>query len=181
MSQPSPCRSLSNVGKQPACPPVRPVIDTNRSGAGRRTQCFDRQPSQQRHPVDVRHRHPPGHNGMVKPRIRTVAAFGVGYVLGSRAGRERYRQIVRAASSITQSAPFTGTVGIATDRARALAVLGVERVRDAVGVRLGWRNGDDAAVAIATSVAKDVATALNGQLKVNRPPITSSGARPNPS
>jgi hypothetical protein len=127
--------------------------------------------------MEVRHTHAPGHNGTVKLRIGTVTAFGVGYVLGSRAGRERYRQIIRAAGSITRSAPVAGTVDIATDRARALAVLGMERVRDAVGVRLGWRNGEDAAVAIATSMAKDVAAALNSQLKTNRTPDSSPVTR----
>jgi hypothetical protein len=53
----------------------------------------------------------------------------------------------------------------------------MERVRDAVGVRLGWRNGEDAAVAIATSMAKDVAAALNSQLKTNRTPDSSPVTR----
>ncbi|WP_211287994.1 hypothetical protein [Mumia flava] len=30
-------------------------------------------------------------------RLRTLAFFGIGYVLGSRAGRERYEQILAAA------------------------------------------------------------------------------------
>ena len=30
-------------------------------------------------------------------RLRSVVAFGVGYVLGSKAGRERYEQILEAA------------------------------------------------------------------------------------
>jgi len=105
----------------------------------------------------------PGHNGPVKLRIGTVIAFGVGYTLGSKAGRERYRQIVRASESVLHSAPVSGTLGVAGDRARALGTLGVERVRDAVGVRLGWRNGDDAADAIAAGMAQDVASALVGQ------------------
>lgn len=99
----------------------------------------------------------------MRPRISTVAAFGVGYTLGTKAGRERYRQILHLAESIRQSAPVAGTVDVAGARARAAAHLGVERARDAVAVRLGWRNGDDAADAIATSVAQDVASALNGQ------------------
>ena len=110
-------------------------------------------------------RHPgwPGHNGEVKLRIGTVAAFGLGYTLGSRAGRQRYQQIVRVAESIRKSAPVTGTLGVATDRAKALGSLGVVRLRDAVGVRLGWRDGDEAADAIAAGMARDVASALNSQ------------------
>jgi hypothetical protein len=99
----------------------------------------------------------------VKLRIGTVVAFGVGYTLGTRAGRERYHQIVRATDSVLRSAPVSGTLGAAGDRARALGALGVERVRDAVGVRLGWRDGDDAADAIAAGMARDVASAINGQ------------------
>ncbi|MFD1825690.1 MULTISPECIES: hypothetical protein [Mumia] len=30
-------------------------------------------------------------------RLRTLAVFGIGYVLGTRAGHERYEQIVAAA------------------------------------------------------------------------------------
>lgn len=30
-------------------------------------------------------------------RLRTLAVFGIGYVLGTRAGQERYEQIVAAA------------------------------------------------------------------------------------
>ncbi len=93
----------------------------------------------------------------------TVIAFGIGYTLGSRAGRERYHQIVRATTSVMHSPPVAGTVGVAGDRARALGTLGVERMKDVIGVRLGWRDGDEAADAIAIGMAQDVASALNGQ------------------
>ena len=93
----------------------------------------------------------------------TVVAFGIGYTLGTKAGRERYHQIVRASTSVLHSPPVAGTVGLAGDRAKALGTLGVERVRDVIGVRLGWRDGDQAADAIAAGMAQDVATALNGQ------------------
>jgi hypothetical protein len=35
-------------------------------------------------------------------RLRTVAIFGAGYVLGTRAGRERYGQIVAAAQGASK-------------------------------------------------------------------------------
>jgi hypothetical protein len=35
-------------------------------------------------------------------KLTTVAVFGVGYVLGTRAGRERYAQIVAAAQRASQ-------------------------------------------------------------------------------
>jgi hypothetical protein len=35
-------------------------------------------------------------------RVRTAAVFGAGYVLGTRAGRERYGQIMAAAQSASK-------------------------------------------------------------------------------
>lgn len=32
-------------------------------------------------------------------KLRSLAVFGVGYVLGTRAGRERYEQVIEAAQS----------------------------------------------------------------------------------
>jgi hypothetical protein len=35
-------------------------------------------------------------------RLRSLAVFGLGYVLGSKAGRERYGQIIAAANRTSQ-------------------------------------------------------------------------------
>ncbi|MEJ1109533.1 MULTISPECIES: hypothetical protein [unclassified Kribbella] len=35
-------------------------------------------------------------------KLRTLAVFGAGYVLGAKAGRERYAQIVEAAQKASQ-------------------------------------------------------------------------------
>jgi hypothetical protein len=97
----------------------------------------------------------------VRPRFGTVAAFGVGYVLGTRAGRERYLQVVRAFGVLRRSPPVSGTTELLAAKSKAIAFLGVERLKDTVGVRLGWRNGDQAADAIAVDLAEDLAGALN--------------------
>ena len=94
----------------------------------------------------------------VKLRTGTVIAFGIGYVVGTRAGRERYTQILRLAGQAGRSAPVAGAAGAVGGKARAVANLGVERARDAIGIRLGWRDGDEAAEALAL----DLATSLNG-------------------
>jgi hypothetical protein len=99
----------------------------------------------------------------VKFRIGTVVAFLVGYMLGARAGRERYRQIVRFGQDLGRSTPVSGTVTLVGDKSKAVATLGVERVKDVIGVRLGWRDGDQAADAIALDLAEDLASALNGR------------------
>jgi hypothetical protein len=104
-----------------------------------------------------------GHNGSVKFRIGTATAFALGYLLGTRAGRERYLQITRAARQLGSSAPVTGTTTLVTEKSKAVAALGLERMKDTIGVRLGWRNGDQAADAIALDLAEDLATALNSR------------------
>ena len=119
--------------------------------------------------------HRGGHNGSVKFRIGTAMAFATGYVLGTRAGRERYLQIVRAAGQFSHSAPCTVTATLVTEKSKAVAALGVERMKDTIGVRLGWRNGDQAADAIALDLAEDLATALKSRrfLPERRPAATA--------
>ena len=122
--------------------------------------------------------HPAGHNGSVKFRIGTAMAFAAGYVLGTRAGRERYLQIVRAAGQFGHSAPVAGTATLVTEKSKAVATLGLERMKDTIGVRLGWRNGDQAADAIALDLAEDLATALNSRrLLPERRPLGTPAVR----
>ena len=99
----------------------------------------------------------------MKFRAGTAIAFCIGYALGSRAGRERYEQIVRLASGVSHSPPVKGTAGLIGSKSKAAASLGVERLKDSIGVRLGWRDGDQAADAIALDLAEDLAIALNGR------------------
>jgi hypothetical protein len=102
----------------------------------------------------------------VKLRVGTVIAFGAGYVIGTRSGRERYLQITRVARQLGSSAPISGTATLVTEKTRAVAALGVERMKDTIGVRLGWRDGDQAADAIALDLAEDLATALNSRWRL---------------
>lgn len=44
-------------------------------------------------------------------KLTTVAVFGVGYVLGSKAGRERYAQIVAAARKASERLEAYGNGG----------------------------------------------------------------------
>jgi hypothetical protein len=100
-------------------------------------------------------------NGWMKLRVGTVIAFCVGYLLGAKAGHDRYRQIVRAVTQVGRSEPVSGTAALVRTKSKAAANLGVERLKDTIGVRLGWRNGDQAADAIAIDLAEDLASALN--------------------
>lgn len=48
-------------------------------------------------------------------RLRSLALFGVGYVLGTRAGRERYAQIVAAAGQAAERLGGSDLAKSATD------------------------------------------------------------------
>lgn len=50
-------------------------------------------------------------------RMMFVAGVAVGYVLGTRAGRERYEQIVATAQKIRQNPTVQNFAGMAKDRA----------------------------------------------------------------
>ena len=72
-------------------------------------------------------------------RIRTIAAFGVGYVLGARAGRRRYEQLKawfeRATSSPRGQAVRSRAeafVGSGVDLARTTAANGLNAASDQV-------------------------------------------------
>lgn len=62
--------------------------------------------------------------------------FGAGYYLGTMAGRERYEQINRMVKKVKRSEAYD----VATDKAKAVVDLGVERARDLVESKIG--NGD---------------------------------------
>ncbi len=114
-----------------------------------------------RAPSPVHPRRRSGHNEWVKIRAGTIVAFGVGYLLGARAGRERYVQIVRLARDVGRSEPVAGTADLVGHKARAAGLLLVERLKDTVGVRLGWRDGEQAADALALDLAEDLHSAIN--------------------
>ena len=63
-------------------------------------------------------------------RFRTglVVGLGVGYYLGAKAGRSRYEQIDRW----LQKAKESDLVDTATEKARAVVDLGMERARDII-------------------------------------------------
>ncbi|HEX9994841.1 MAG TPA: hypothetical protein VGB14_18090 [Acidimicrobiales bacterium] len=87
-------------------------------------------------------------------RLGLVTGFGVGYYLGAMAGRERYEQLRGWLGQARESE----IVQTAAEKAKAVADLGVERVRDAVG-------GDDDEDPTTVVVASD--PFANGRGTVN--------------
>jgi hypothetical protein len=62
-----------------------------------------------------------------------VMGLGTGYVLGSRAGRNRYEQISRLASSVWQKPMVQGATGTVTQQAGSLFGAAKSRVSNRIG------------------------------------------------
>jgi hypothetical protein len=77
-------------------------------------------------------------------RLGLVLGFGAGYYLGAKAGRERYEQLNRTLRRLQRSK----TLDTATEKAKAVVDLGVERARDVVDRKLG--NGGDSSPEVGT-------------------------------
>jgi len=69
-------------------------------------------------------------------RMGVIVGFGAGYYLGAKAGRERYEQLNRTIRKVRRSQ----ALDTATDKAKAVVDLGMERARDLVDSKLG--NGE---------------------------------------
>jgi hypothetical protein len=96
-------------------------------------------------------------------RIATAAAFAAGFVLGSvRSKRTRLRVVAEDGSTARPRSRPT-RIGLTPAKLRAIAVLTAVRARDAVGVGLGWRDGEEATDALVVEMAGDLATAINGR------------------
>lgn len=71
-------------------------------------------------------------------RLGFVIGGGVGYYLGSKAGRQRYDQINRVMRRLRKSEAFE----TAADKAKSTLGGGVEKARDLVGSKLHGGNGN---------------------------------------
>ncbi|MFI9718424.1 YtxH domain-containing protein [Streptomyces sp. NPDC052396] len=61
-------------------------------------------------------------------RLTFIAGLAVGYVLGTRAGRERYEELRKGAQRIAQNPAVRNTAESAAQNARALAGRGLDRL-----------------------------------------------------
>jgi hypothetical protein len=60
-------------------------------------------------------------------RLRSVVAFGIGYLLGTKAGRDRYKELLETGQELSQSLrEFTSSSAVAQDV--------VSRVRQTLGL-----------------------------------------------
>ncbi len=69
-------------------------------------------------------------------RLTFITGAAVGYVLGARAGRERYEQLRKAARGVAQNPAVRNTVESAGQNGRALASKAADRVTTRFGGKL---------------------------------------------
>lgn len=72
-------------------------------------------------------------------KITIAVAFGAGYGLGARAGRERYREIKGRASAVWQSDTVQEQASKAQDLAKDQASKAAEAAKDKLPSRLGGK------------------------------------------
>lgn len=73
-------------------------------------------------------------------KITMAAAFGAGYVLGARAGRDRYREIRAKATSLWQSDAVQTQAAKAREVAKEQGVKVQEAARDRLPAQLGGKS-----------------------------------------
>ncbi len=104
---------------------------------------------------------------MVRPSL--ILGMGVSYVLGAKAGRQRYEQIQRAWRRATDSPAFQD----ATDKVRGAAALGLEKARDKAAEGISY--AVSSALGVNTSQSAD--SNSSGTSRSNSPRKSSPGAR----
>ena len=78
-------------------------------------------------------------------RFGLIIGFGAGYYFGSKAGRERYNQIVAAFNEFNQKPMVVD----AKETAKDLATKG----KDAVAAKVGWHQNNDKTTDLTRSTA----------------------------
>lgn len=86
-------------------------------------------------------------------RLGILIGFGAGYYLGAKAGRDRYEQL----NTMMEKAKRTEAYETATEKAKAVKDLSVERARDFVDEHKNG-NGDHAAIPADDVVVANPAT-----------------------
>ncbi|MFF9085276.1 YtxH domain-containing protein [Streptomyces sp. NPDC014991] len=69
-------------------------------------------------------------------RLTFLAGLSLGYVLGTRAGRERYEQLKKSARQVTQNPAVRNTAETAAQQGRVYAGKAFHTVSDKVGDRV---------------------------------------------
>lgn len=94
----------------------------------------------------------------MKGKVAFVLGAAVGYVLGTRAGRERYAQIKRGAEAVWQTAPVQRGVGLVREAAQGqVDSVKAAAVRAGKGAFAAFMQDDSRAKSTPTAPAKPAA------------------------
>lgn len=94
----------------------------------------------------------------MKLRLATIGAFLAGFLLGIVGSTDHISRVTGHDSGQRSTTP-TGWI----TKTRAIVVLGTVRARDAIGMGLGWRDGEAATEAIIVEMTSDVASVINAR------------------
>ncbi|MGA8115889.1 MAG: hypothetical protein WCA46_19705 [Actinocatenispora sp.] len=72
----------------------------------------------------------------MRAKMVFLAGLGIGYVLGTRAGRERYEQLVATARRVKDNPTVQETAGLVQARAGRLAHTGRDVITEKIGERI---------------------------------------------
>ena len=120
----------------------------------------------------------PETEGSEMKKIVLLTAVGVGYVLGTRAGRERYEQIKRQAEKVWNNDQVQSTVDTVTETAKSTAADVAHKaadtasdVKDSVATKVEEKKADHAAKSDTDSgpdSGPDSGTTTTGPVKTNQ-------------
>lgn len=132
-------------------------------------------------------------------KLMLLAAIGIGYVLGARAGRARYEQIKHQAQKVWHTAPVQSTVENMTETAKATVVdvahKAAETAKDAAGAVKDRMSGSDddaldtsaavddstATTPVDDALSRDISDEALGKLDDILPPESESGGTSTPA
>jgi hypothetical protein len=100
------------------------------------SQARDNEPSGRRNRAAIAGMTCSGEVQMHRYRITFLSGFAAGFVLGARAGRERYEQIVRVARSVADSPAAQQAAGAVQAQAAGLAKTAKQKVTDGLQDRV---------------------------------------------
>lgn len=79
-------------------------------------------------------------------KMSFLVGMGVGYVLGAKAGRARYEQLMRAFHQLMENPTVQSAAGTVQSQAFELA----DKAKSAVGSKVGWHADNDKVTITAT-------------------------------
>jgi hypothetical protein len=94
-------------------------------------------------------------------RVTFAAGFATGFIVGARAGRERYEQIKKLARRVTDSPAVQQAAGALSAQAGGFAQTARQKVGDKFHEKVSGRRGEGNGEALSAPGAQDGSSARN--------------------